>query len=89
MAAQFTTAETVDRALYYARELEDFTTGDGKHESIVQILRTLDDIAIFLEVADQCRDTALDAQLLEVATRLKEISEAASSDALRRGDIVR
>ena len=85
---QLTTAETVDRALYYARELEDFTD-DGQHASIVQILRTLDDIAIFLEVADQCRDTALDAQLLEVATRLKEISEAASSDAFRRGDIVR
>lgn len=85
---QLTTTETVDRALYYARELEDFTD-DGEHASIVQILRTLDDVAIFLEVADQCRDTALDEQLFEVASKLKEISEAASRDALRRGDIVR
>lgn len=87
---QLTTTETVDRALYYARELaypQDFTDNE-MHFTVVEILRTLDNVAIFLEVADQCNDTGLDEQLLEVAKKLKEISQAATGDALRRGDIV-
>ena len=83
--AYLTTTEIVDRTLYYARELEAF--GDSEERSPFQeILRTLEDIAIFLEVAD--RDKGNDPKLLDVANKLHEVAGSAASDALRRGEIV-